>query len=505
MSLVRKNVVANYFGQGWAAIMGLAFVPLYIQYLGLEAFGLIGIFVVMQSLLALLDMGMTPTLTREMAKFTSGAHSPQSIRDLLRSLEVIVVCVAVIIALTVWLTSGYLSRVWLNVDELPIVTVSQAISMMGLVIAMRFIESIYRGALFGLQRQVWYNVVNAVIATLRHGGVLFILAWVAADIQAFFFWQAVISVLSITVLVFGVYQILPSSSLPAKFTFDAISKVWKFAGGMMLVSFLAILLTQFDKILLSRLISLESFAYYMLAATVAGGIYMVIGPITSAFYPRMVEFSIEEKGEVRLTSLYHQGSQLVTLLIAPAAMLLCFFSQDVLFMWSGDASLAEEVAPILSIFVIGVFLNGLMHMPAQLQLAYGWVSLSIKANVVAVTILIPAIYWVVPHYGVIGVAWIWVVLNAGYVIIAIQVMHRRILLNEKWKWYFSDILLPLIGVVGVMFLAKQFKSEIYQDRWNDFIFLLISGGFALIISTLLSNQIRFRLLAYMKIKIKPKA
>jgi len=498
---VKKDVLANYLGQGWSAIMGLAFVPLYIEYLGIEAFGLIGIFVVMQSVLSLLDMGMTPTLTREMARFTSGEHSSKSICDLLRSLEVVVVCIAIIIALMVWLSSNYLTREWLNVDKLPVVEVSQALSIMGLVVAMRFVESIYRGALFGLQRQVWYNVVNAIIATLRHGGVLFILAWVSADIQAFFFWQAVISILSIAVLMFGVYHILPSSPLPARFTFDAILKVWKFAGGVMLVSFLAILLTQFDKVLLSRLLSLESFAYYMLAATVAGGIYMVIGPITSAFYPRMVEFSAQEKHRESLVSLYHQGTQLVTVLIAPAAMLLYFFPKYILFMWSGDASLAEEVAPTLSILVIGVFLNGLMHMPAQLQLAYGWVSLSIKANLVAVAALIPAIYWAVPHYGAIGAAWVWVVLNAGYIIIAVQVMHRRLLSNEKWKWYFLDVLLPLIGVVGIMFLARQFKPEIYQDRWHDFFFLLLVGGLALITSTLLASRIRLKVLSVMNRKL----
>ena len=83
MSL-KRNIIANYFGQGWAAVMGLAFVPLYIEYLGMEAYGLIGLFSVLQAWLAMLDMGMTPTLNREMARFTAGSHSPQSIHNLLR-------------------------------------------------------------------------------------------------------------------------------------------------------------------------------------------------------------------------------------------------------------------------------------------------------------------------------------------------------------------------------------------------------------------------------------
>src|SRR5450759_332490 len=118
MSL-KKNVVTNYLGQGWSGVMGLVFIPLYIQYLGMEAYGLIGLFAVMQVWLALLDMGMTPTLNREMARFTAGAHSPQSIRDLLRSLETICFSLAALIALGVWGASGYLARDWFKVERLP--------------------------------------------------------------------------------------------------------------------------------------------------------------------------------------------------------------------------------------------------------------------------------------------------------------------------------------------------------------------------------------------------
>ena len=40
--------------------MGLVFVPVYIKYLGIESYGLIGFFASLQAWFALLDMGMTP-------------------------------------------------------------------------------------------------------------------------------------------------------------------------------------------------------------------------------------------------------------------------------------------------------------------------------------------------------------------------------------------------------------------------------------------------------------
>ena len=41
---LRNNLVANYLGHGWTALMGIAFIPWYIKLLGIEAYGLIGVF-----------------------------------------------------------------------------------------------------------------------------------------------------------------------------------------------------------------------------------------------------------------------------------------------------------------------------------------------------------------------------------------------------------------------------------------------------------------------------
>ena len=63
--MLKRNLIANYIGQGWRFLISLAFVPLYIKYLGIEAYGLIGIFAMLQAWLGLLDMGMKPALGRE--------------------------------------------------------------------------------------------------------------------------------------------------------------------------------------------------------------------------------------------------------------------------------------------------------------------------------------------------------------------------------------------------------------------------------------------------------
>ncbi len=82
-------------------------------------------------------------------------------------------------------------------------------------------------------------------------------------------WQATLSAITLGVLAASVYRILPPAPVPARFSVAAVVGVWKFAGGMLGITVLVLLLTQVDKILLSRLLLLEDFGYYTLAAPIA--------------------------------------------------------------------------------------------------------------------------------------------------------------------------------------------------------------------------------------------
>ena len=441
--------------------MELAFIPLYIKYLGIEAYGLIGIFALLQVWLKLLDMGMTPTLSREMARFTGGTHDAQSIRDLLRSIEIIAFGVALVIAFGIWGASDWLTSDWLRAEKLPVAAVAQAFTIMGVVAALRLIENIYRSSIVGLQRQVLLNVVTSIMATLRGLGALGILVWVSPTIKAFFLWQGVISITTVVFFAIIIYRIVPVATNSGRFSMKALRGIWHFASGMIGITFLSLLLTQVDKILLSKLLNLEEFGYYALAAVVAGGLTLMVSPIAQAFYPRFCEL-LAKGDQVGLVETYHKGAQLVTVFMGSAAIILIAFSQIVLELWTQDAALANKIALLVAVLALGTLLNGLMWMPYQMQLAYGWTSLTVKINIVAVAIIVPAIFWATPKYGAIGAAWVWVGLNVGYVLIGVHFMYRKILTEEKRRWYFQDVIFPLTAAAGIAMVFKLFDIDNMQ-------------------------------------------
>ena len=468
--------------------MGLAFIPLYIRYLGIEAYGLIGLFAILQAWLRLLDMGMTPTLGREMARFTGGSQSALSIRDLLRSIELIAFGVAIFAAVGIAVVSPWLATSWLKTEDLPGPVVAQALAIMGAVTALRFIEGVYRSSIVGLQRQVLFNVINSSLATLRGLGAVAILAWVSPTIQAFFLWQGLISLASLAILASNTYAILPSAERGGHFSLAALRRVWGFAGGMVGIIVLGLLLTQVDKILLSKLLSLSEYGYYTLAVVVAGALSMLVSPITQAWYPRLCQ--LHAAGDhVALVRSYHQGAQLVTVIVGSAGMVLMVFSKTFLQLWTQDPALAESTARLLSLLVLGNLLQALMWIPYQAQLAHGWTQLTIRINAFAVLIIVPGILWATPRYGAEGAAAVWVSLNAGYVLIGIHLMYRRILTAEKVRWYLQDVSLPLLGAAASV-MSVSFLVTVPEGPMSQFLVLAVASAMALAASAWLAPDFR---------------
>jgi O-antigen/teichoic acid export membrane protein len=492
----KRNLVANYVGQGWIALMNLAFIPFYIKYLGIEAYGLIGMFAILQACLSLLDLGMTPTLGREMARFTGGGHSNESIRDLLRSIEVVSFSGGILIAISVALSSDWIVSSWLNNNTLSYNSVNQAIILMGFVASLRFMEAIYRSAIVGLQRQVLFNLISAVFATFRNLGALIVLVFVKSTIEAFFIWHAFISIFALTILVLTTYQCLPKGKRNGRFSTLAIKGIWRFAGGMMIISILSIILTQLDKVLLLKLLSLEDFGYYTLAATIGSGLIIFIQPIIQAIYPRLCEL-YEKNDKVKLYETFHEGAQMVTISTGAVAIVVIFFSDDFLMLWSQDENLTMKVSYLLKLLMFGNLLNALVWIPYQLQLANGWTSFGVINNVVAICFVVPALLLLVPIYGAHGAAWIWITLNLGYCLISVQLMFRKILITEKWKWYLQDVLMPLSFMV-LSIACYKYLSPINPTLFERMIIIIGAILLAIFSGSCVPTKSRHLIYSYTK-------
>lgn len=493
---LKLNIIANYAGSMWSALMGVVFIPLYIRFMGIESYGLVGFFGTLVAMFSILDMGLSATMNREMARRSALAGQEQASHDLLRTLETIYWIVAMIIGSIVTLLSFPIAKYWVNPDKLSMADVQQAVMIMGLVVVFRWPFGLYQGGLMGLQKQILVNILNAISVTFRGLGAVLILWLVSPTIQAFFIFQIVVSGFETFTMAYFLWRSLPKSEQRPCFRKSILIEIWRFAGGMMGINVVAMILTQSDKIILSKMLTLEMFGYYMLAWTGASALGRLVGPIFSALFPKLSQL-VASGNSKELTALYHKSCQIMSVMVLPAATVLALFSYQVLLIWTGDANIAAKTSLVMSLLIVGTACNAMMNIPYAVSLAYGWTSYGICLNVVSIIIVIPLLIFLTNHYGMIGGAIVWATLNIGYVLIGVRIMHWRILKGELWRWYRDDIGKPAVVVLLTVFIARHLISETVSSTQMiislTIVWLLASG-----VALLLADQLRKSCIIYLR-------
>lgn len=452
---LRLALTASFLSRGWAAVLSLLAVPLYLRILGVEAYGVVGIFVSLSAVVGLLDLGLGATLTREMAKLPGGQAQPPQARDIARTFELVYVGLAFLVGGLGALLAYPLAMFWVTVDTLSRGDVAQALLLGSVALACQWPGNLYGAGLAGLQKQVLLGGVTTVLGTVRVALTLVVI-WLAPSLQTFFIAQIVAAVVQSLVVWHLFWRVLGRHGRAPVFRLEVLRDSLAFAGGMAGIALTTIVLTQADKLVLSRALSLSEFGVYAVASALATGLYMVITPLFSVMYPRfsaLVHGGAVKEGE--LARQYHAASQLVAFLLVPLAVLLGVYGQEVLTLWTGNQVLGAAGGGALSLLIMGNACNGLMNMPYALQLAYGWTRLTFWFSIVSIVLLVPCVWWAAVKYGPIGGAAIWALLNLGYLVVAPQIMHQRLLRSAKLAWYKAGVLLPVAVCLMLALLMKQ--------------------------------------------------
>ncbi len=495
MSL-KRNILANYASQIYVTLIGIVILPLYIKYMGAEAYGLVGFFAMLQAWFNLLDMGLTPTMARETARFRGGAMDALSYRRLVRALEGLFLTVALVGGSVMFLAAGYIARSWLQAKQLPINEVKTAVQLMAIIIAMRWMCGLYRGAITGSERLVWLGGYNSFIATLRFIGVLLVLIFIGATPTIFFRYQFCVAVLELAGLLFHAYRLLPiiPQGIKVPWFWTPLKPVLKFSLTIAFTSSVWVLVTQTDKLVLSKLLPLAEYGYFMLAVLVASGVMVISGPVSGAIMPRMAKLEAEGN-HAGLMHVYRQATQLVAVIASAASVTVAFCAEPMLRAWTGDKILAQQAAPILILYAIGNGILAVSAFPYYLQYAKGNLRLHLIGNAMFVVLLIPAIIWAASQYGGVGAGYVWLIMNLICFVAWLPLVHRKFAPGLNLKWYFQDVLTIFLAVVIAGYCLNTILPHIDSRGWQISavmgfgLLLLLSGACA---SSVVWNRVKWQ-------------
>lgn len=448
------NIVANASSQIFAALLSFALVPATVRALGLEAYGLVGFFLLVQGFFVLLDFGLAPTIGREAARCKAGAISSLDLRRLLRSMEFVFFFLGIASAAALAIAAPSISQYWLKPDSLSRADVTTAIALLSSAVSLRWLSGLYRNLLAGFEHIVWLSGITVGSAMARFALVLPVMAITEKTVTVYFFWQLLVSAAELLILALVGYRVIPSDCSRARLNLDfrPLIQVSRFALNGAFASFIWVLITQTDKLILSGVLSLPDYAAFTLAVQLAAGITLLSSPIVQAVLPRLTALAAasDEDGLVRL---YRDLTQLVVVIIAPFVVLLAFFAEPVLVAWTNDPALAQRAAPLVALYAIGNGILSIAGLPYCLQVARGNLDLHSAGNLLFVLAFFPLLLWLVDTRGATGAGIAWVIANALPLAIWTPVVHHRFFERMHLRWLAVDVASPItlpLALAGIL-------------------------------------------------------
>jgi O-antigen/teichoic acid export membrane protein len=503
-----RNVVANFIARASSVAITVLLPPVYARLMGIQSYALITFYTFLSAFLGILDLGFTPTITREVARLFR-APDPDAQGQLRRTIltyERAFLGVGAAGGAAIVLAAPLLATRWLHVSPDLVHRTIVSIVLMGATFAAQWPTSIYQAILYGSEKQVLSNSIVILGSFARAVAALAGLHFFAPSPTVFFASQAIVGLLQTIVLRVVVSRmVITRTAGDSSRSFDprVLVQNWQFSAGVFLNTILGFLLGQADKMVLSRVLTLEILGYYGLASALAGGLYNVGSSVYVAVFPRFVQLAAR-RAETELARLYHLASQVIAALILPAAAVALIQPQAVLEAWTGQPKVATIAGPFLGPLALGTSLNILLTTPMAMQLAYNWTSLGVTANAIVALFMLPATYLCAHYWGAVGAARNWAFFNSVYLVTYIPFMHTRILKGELPRWYANLLSQALAAAAPVLALRAwwpyQVDGRLHALRW-----IAVSGALSLVCTAMATSTLRLQILNRARQLLSPRA
>jgi O-antigen/teichoic acid export membrane protein len=287
------------------------------------------------------------------------------------------------------------------------------------------------------------------------GGIFVLLLW--RDLYAFLIWTALNALLEVLAYALVCRWIHPSMPVRPGVSWLALRRVWRFSLTMNALAILTVLLVQIDRLLISKMLTLEALGSYSLAYTTAAIIPAVISAIGSAVLPSFAAAHGQGSNEL-LTQRYDLASRLMLYTIGLVAAVLVFFGEPLLALWV-NAPAAAGASRSLGLLAIGFLGSAAVSNAYQVAIATGRPNVALKVSFLSAPPYVLVLYLLILEFGVDGAALAWLLLNTAYVIFLLPRVHHHIL-GIPVTPYLFHVLLPPIALAVLSFgLARFLVTE----------------------------------------------
>jgi O-antigen/teichoic acid export membrane protein len=482
LNFIKINSIHNVFwnfGAGvWLALLIILSTPWYISKLGLELYGVLSIWLVFQALMSFFDFGLGATMIREFAAAKLDKAGVIHKQDLLKTIEIFYWIIACVLFFFLVIFSVFFSNDWFTFNISQNINIVYIMLLISCTLFFQFPNVLYFNGLIGLQNHKLMNILQISGNSLRYG-IGSLVLFFRNDLIWFFYAQILVAILQTFVTRYFLWNGLNRTNMCRPvFRLDLLRYSARFSGGMALTSIAAVMISNIDRIAISRILPASDLGKYAIAFTATGLLQLGIQPFYRAFFPRYAElysFGDYEK----LKNEYFFSNKMIAIIIISLGIICLFFAEDIFFSWMKITDL--NIIKSFRLLILGILCSGLGWLPAAMQQAQGWTSLHVKMIFGSIVIGLPLMIFAIHFFGIIGGTVVWLVHGISDITLGLWLMHRRIFKGELSRWYLTVILPPIIISFPITYLSFLLKP-LDLARFESLIWIFVTGAILILIN-----------------------
>lgn len=457
-NIINKHTLSNYVSNFISIIVKIFLIPFYIKIIGIEAYGLVGIFFTIESIFVFFDLGLGTTLGREVASHSVQEDEASNVLHISRTIEIIYWGFAVILGGLIFAASDYIATHWIQAENLSTEVIRISLYLMGAIIVFKWPISLYVNGIFGLNEIYKLNLIKIIFLLAEGLGAVLILVYVSPSIIAFFSVQFFIAFFQVFIMVYFFWKKLKEKISfkedKPRFKKEIIVNIYKFTLGISAYSILSLIIFQTDKILLSRLVTLEDLGMYSIALTIPFAMFYLVYPITSVMLPKFTQL-FEQKAKGELENTFVLSTQIVSLFTTTFLSVFVFFNKEILMLWLNDIALVNEIGLLSIVITFGCYAHTFTNLPCVFFISTKDSSLLVKSYLLP-SIIYPIIsVLMILFYGGIGAGISWLIINI-FLLSLIGIGLKNLISYQSFlNWITGTITFPLAISLGFAYLLTN--------------------------------------------------
>lgn len=423
-SFFAKYAIINLLGQGLIVISGIISIPILINGMGTESFGILILAWAVTGYFSIFDLGIGRAMTKLISE-KLGKSELEDIPSLVWTGLLFMLLVGLLGTFLLYLFSPYLVR---DVLTIPIDLQSEttkAFFLLAFSIPIIVISTSLRGILEAYQRFDLMNFIRIPMGILTFVSPLIVLQF-SKNIIFIVASLVLIRLIEWFINLLLCLKIIPDLRKKIIIKILFLKQLVSFGGWITISNIAGPLISYMDRFLIGSLISLTAVTYYTVPFDLNTRVMIIpsaiVGVLFSAF-----SATYENDREVS-EKIFFSGLKYTFISVFPIILLITVFANEGLELWLGR-EIALQSTQILQLLAFGSILCSLTYIPTALVQAAGRPDITGKLHFLELPFYLLALYILVKFFGIQGAA-IAYILRVSIDVIVLLIMSLKLLPNN---------------------------------------------------------------------------